>query len=123
VYSGKYSIVWYLASRWDAGAFATYKERKMAGSIEGKWDIDSQGNKVIWEITKDGDTWEAYSTAMGQRQKFDNFIMNGDTIVAGLSMMGMNIVMGGTYDPATDTIKGTSKSSFGDTPFVGTRME
>ncbi|MDR1909063.1 MAG: hypothetical protein LBQ35_04035 [Spirochaetaceae bacterium] len=95
----------------------------MAGSIEGKWDIDSQGNKVIWEITKDGDTWEAYSTAMGQRQKFDNFIMNGDTIVAGLSMMGMNIVMGGTYDPATDTIKGTSKSSFGDTPFVGTRME
>jgi hypothetical protein len=95
----------------------------MAGSIEGKWDIDSQGNKVIWEVVKNGDKWEAYSTAMGQRQLFDNFIMNGDTIVAGLSMMGMNIVMGGTYDPATDTIKGTSKSAFGETPFVGVRME
>jgi hypothetical protein len=95
----------------------------MAGSIEGKWDIDSAGSKIIWEINKVGDTWEAFSTAMGQRQKFDNFIMNGDTIVAGLSMMGMTIVMGGTYDHATDTIKGTSKSSFGDSPFQGVRME
>jgi hypothetical protein len=94
----------------------------MAGSIEGKWDIDSQGNQVIWEVIKSGDTWEAYSTAMGQRQKFDNFMMNGNIIAAGLSMSGMNIVMAGTYDPETDTINGTSKSSFGDSPFVGKRM-
>jgi hypothetical protein len=95
----------------------------MAGSIEGKWDINSQGNQIIWEVSRNGDEWEVYSTAMGQRQKFENFIMNGNTLVAGLSMMGMTIVMGGTYDPATDTLKGTSKSSFGETPFEGKRME
>jgi hypothetical protein len=93
----------------------------MAGTIEGKWDIDSQGNQVIWEVIKTADSWEAYSTTMGQRSKFDNFKMDGDVIAAGLSFMGMSIVMAGKYDPATDTITGQSISSMGNSPFVGKR--